>query len=186
MPLRSVRRAGDIPQWKVAQAIGCAASHYSNIERGAVAATPAHRAALVEFFSMPEEVLFDGLPEWVGPPIIPGIQQARMALGFSQNELAKRCKCTQNTISKLENGIVAPSPALRERLSKELQTPPLELFSALDKQIIAACNGRHLGTGVEAAIAAEAERQGCHPGYLRDQILKRKWGYSDEVTSTSL
>lgn len=57
------------------------------------------------------------------------IKTRRKELGLSQEELAKRCGVTRQTINAIENNKYDPTLALAFRLGKELQTPLEELFT---------------------------------------------------------
>lgn len=57
------------------------------------------------------------------------IKARRKALGLSQEELARRCGVTRQTINAIENNKYAPTLALAFRLGQALQTPLEELFT---------------------------------------------------------
>ena len=57
------------------------------------------------------------------------IKARRKELGLSQEELAKRCGVTRQTINAIENNKYDPALALAFRLGQELQTPLEELFT---------------------------------------------------------
>ncbi len=57
------------------------------------------------------------------------IKTRRKELGLSQEELAKRCGVTRQTINAIENNKYDPTLALAFRLGQELQTPLEELFT---------------------------------------------------------
>ena len=57
------------------------------------------------------------------------IRELRKAMGMSQEELARRCGVTRQTINAIENNKYDPTLALAFRLGQELQTPLEELFT---------------------------------------------------------
>ena len=57
------------------------------------------------------------------------IHDRRKALGFSQQELAKRCGVSRQTINAIENNKYDPTLALAFALARELETPVDVLFS---------------------------------------------------------
>ncbi|EGA90203.1 hypothetical protein GPDM_06645 [Planococcus donghaensis MPA1U2] len=56
------------------------------------------------------------------------IQELRKIQGFSQEELAKRCSVTRQTINAIENNKYDPTLALAFKLSKNLNVKVDELF----------------------------------------------------------
>lgn len=56
------------------------------------------------------------------------IREIRKAMKVSQEELAKRCNVTRQTINAIENDKYDPTLALAFRLSKKLNTKVDELF----------------------------------------------------------
>lgn len=56
------------------------------------------------------------------------IKTRRKELGLSQEELARRCGVTRQTINAIENNKYDPSLALAFHLARELQTPLEALF----------------------------------------------------------
>lgn len=56
------------------------------------------------------------------------IKTWRKELGLSQEELARRCGVTRQTINAIENNKYDPTLALAFHLARELQTPLEELF----------------------------------------------------------
>lgn len=57
------------------------------------------------------------------------IHDRRKALGFSQQELAKRCGVSRQTINAIENNKYDPTLALAFSLARELETTVDVLFS---------------------------------------------------------
>lgn len=57
------------------------------------------------------------------------IHEKRKQLGLSQEELAKRCGVSRQTINAIENNKYDPTLALAFALAKELGTTVDELFS---------------------------------------------------------
>ena len=57
------------------------------------------------------------------------IRDLRKALGLSQEELAKRCKVSRQTINAIENNKYDPTLALAFKLAQELGTTVDELFT---------------------------------------------------------
>lgn len=57
------------------------------------------------------------------------IHDRRKALGFSQQELAKRCGVSRQTINAIENNKYDPTLALAFALARELVTTVDVLFS---------------------------------------------------------
>ena len=57
------------------------------------------------------------------------IHERRKALGFSQQELAKRCGVSRQTINAIENNKYDPTLALAFALARELVTTVDVLFS---------------------------------------------------------
>ncbi len=57
------------------------------------------------------------------------IHDRRKALGFSQQELAKRCGVSRQTINAIENNKYDPTLALAFALARELETTVDDLFS---------------------------------------------------------
>ena len=56
------------------------------------------------------------------------IRNRRKAKGFSQEELAKRCGVSRQTVNAIENNKYDPTLALAFKLAQELQTTVDELF----------------------------------------------------------
>lgn len=56
------------------------------------------------------------------------IKTRRKELGLSQEELARRCGVTRQTINAIENNKYDPTLALAFHLARELQTPLEGLF----------------------------------------------------------
>lgn len=56
------------------------------------------------------------------------IKHRRKELGFSQDELAKKCGVSRQTINAIENNKYDPTLSLAFKLSKELQTTVDKLF----------------------------------------------------------
>ncbi|HJC92259.1 helix-turn-helix transcriptional regulator [Mediterraneibacter glycyrrhizinilyticus] len=56
------------------------------------------------------------------------IRTRRKEQGISQEELAKRCEVTRQTVNAIENNKYDPTLALAFRLAKELGTTVDELF----------------------------------------------------------
>lgn len=57
------------------------------------------------------------------------IHDRRKALGFSQQELAKRCSVSRQTINAIENNKYDPTLALAFALARELETTVDDLFT---------------------------------------------------------
>lgn len=57
------------------------------------------------------------------------IHDRRKALGFSQQELAKRCGVSRQTINAIENNKYDPTLALAFALARELETTVDGLFT---------------------------------------------------------
>ena len=57
------------------------------------------------------------------------IRELRKAAGMSQEELARRCGVTRQTINAIENNKYDPTLALAFRLSEALETTVDALFS---------------------------------------------------------
>lgn len=57
------------------------------------------------------------------------IHDKRKALGFSQQELAKRCGVSRQTINAIENNKYDPTLALAFALARELETTVDDLFT---------------------------------------------------------
>lgn len=57
------------------------------------------------------------------------IRQRRKELGLSQEELAKRCGVSRQTVNAIENNRYDPTLALAFRLAKELQVTVDLLFT---------------------------------------------------------
>ncbi len=55
---RSAAQGRKVTQFDVALAVGMSPSQYSLVERGLVDPTPEQRAALAQFFGVPESVVF--------------------------------------------------------------------------------------------------------------------------------
>lgn len=60
------------------------------------------------------------------------IKQLRKEAGYSQEELAKKCDVSRQTINAIENDKYDPTLALAFSLAKELKTTVDELFEHLD------------------------------------------------------
>lgn len=60
------------------------------------------------------------------------IKQLRKEAGYSQEELAKKCSVSRQTINAIENNKYDPTLALAFSLAKELKTTVDELFEHLD------------------------------------------------------
>ncbi len=56
------------------------------------------------------------------------VRARREGLGLSQQELARRCAVTQQTISKIEVGAVLPRDVLKLELAQQLEISPRTLF----------------------------------------------------------
>lgn len=59
------------------------------------------------------------------------IKQLRKEAGYSQEELAKKCAVSRQTINAIENDKYDPTLALAFSLAKELKTTVDELFEHL-------------------------------------------------------
>ena len=59
------------------------------------------------------------------------IKQLRKEAGYSQEELAKKCDVSRQTINAIENDKYDPTLALAFSLAKELDTTVDELFEHL-------------------------------------------------------
>lgn len=59
------------------------------------------------------------------------IRNRRKELGLSQEELAKKCGVSRQTVNAIENNKYDPTLALAFRLAKELQVTVDELFSPI-------------------------------------------------------
>lgn len=57
------------------------------------------------------------------------IRALRKERGISQEDLARRCGVSRQTINAIENNKYDPTLALAFRLGQELQTPLEELFT---------------------------------------------------------
>ena len=57
------------------------------------------------------------------------IREKRKELGLSQEELAKRCGVSRQTVNAIENNKYDPTLALAFRLAGELQVTVNQLFS---------------------------------------------------------
>ena len=57
------------------------------------------------------------------------IRERRKALGLSQEELARRCGVSRQTVNAIENNKYDPTLALAFHLARELETTVHELFS---------------------------------------------------------
>ena len=57
------------------------------------------------------------------------IRERRRALGLSQEELARRCGVSRQTVNAIENNKYDPTLALAFHLAKELETTVDQLFS---------------------------------------------------------
>lgn len=60
------------------------------------------------------------------------IKYRRKELGFSQDELAKKCGVSRQTINAIENNKYDPTLSLAFKLSKELHITVDELFEPED------------------------------------------------------
>jgi len=60
------------------------------------------------------------------------IRNRRKELGFSQDELAKKCDVSRQTINAIENNKYDPTLSLAFKLSKELHITVDELFEPED------------------------------------------------------
>lgn len=60
------------------------------------------------------------------------IKQLRKEAGYSQEELAKKCAVSRQTINAIENDKYDPTLTLAFSLAKELKTTVDELFEHLD------------------------------------------------------
>ena len=60
------------------------------------------------------------------------IREKRKELGLSQEELAKRCGVSRQTVNAIENNKYDPSLPLAMRLARCLQTTVEELFQLED------------------------------------------------------
>lgn len=58
------------------------------------------------------------------------IKSRRKELGFSQDELAKKCGVSRQTINAIENNKYDPTLSLAFRLANELQMTVDELFTS--------------------------------------------------------
>ena len=58
------------------------------------------------------------------------IRERRKELGLSQEELAKRCGVSRQTVNAIENDKYDPTLALAFHLARELKTAVDELFDA--------------------------------------------------------
>ena len=56
------------------------------------------------------------------------LKVARTAAGMNQFDLAQRVGCPEVTISRIETGRLAPSPALKEKIASVLGKQAFELF----------------------------------------------------------
>ena len=59
------------------------------------------------------------------------IRTRRKALGLSQEELARRCGVSRQTVNAIENNKYDPTRALAFHLARELETTVDDLFSPL-------------------------------------------------------
>lgn len=57
------------------------------------------------------------------------IRERRKTLGLSQEELARRCGVSRQTVNAIENNKYDPTLALAFHLARELETTVDELFS---------------------------------------------------------
>ena len=57
------------------------------------------------------------------------IREIRKEMGLSQEELARRCGVSRQTVNAIENGKYDPTLALAFRLGRELDTRVDELFA---------------------------------------------------------
>ena len=57
------------------------------------------------------------------------IREKRKELGLSQEELAKRCGVSRQTVNAIENNKYDPTLALAFHLARELETTVDQLFS---------------------------------------------------------
>ena len=60
------------------------------------------------------------------------IRNRRKELGFSQDELAKKCDVSRQTVNAIENNKYDPTLSLAFKLSKELHITVDELFEPED------------------------------------------------------
>ncbi len=56
------------------------------------------------------------------------IRERRRELGISQEELARRCGVSRQTVNAIENNKYDPTLSLAFRLARELETPVDTLF----------------------------------------------------------
>lgn len=56
------------------------------------------------------------------------IRERRRELGISQEELARRCGVSRQTVNAIENNKYDPTLSLAFRLARELETPVDSLF----------------------------------------------------------
>ena len=56
------------------------------------------------------------------------LKKLRIAIGFTQEELAEKCGVSVEYISSLERGLYSPSFETIEKLSKAIQVSPKALF----------------------------------------------------------
>ena len=57
------------------------------------------------------------------------IRERRKELGLSQEELAKRCGVSRQTVNAVENNKYDPTLTLAFHLAREVETPVDQLFS---------------------------------------------------------
>jgi transcriptional regulator with XRE-family HTH domain len=59
------------------------------------------------------------------------LREARLRIGFSQEELAERCQLHATEISRLERGVREPRLSTIVRLARGLKIPPTELMAGI-------------------------------------------------------
>jgi transcriptional regulator with XRE-family HTH domain len=59
------------------------------------------------------------------------LREARLRIGFSQEELAERCRLHATEISRLERGVREPRLSTIVRLARGLKIPPAELVAGI-------------------------------------------------------
>lgn len=55
------------------------------------------------------------------------MREARGRLGLTQFDLARRVKCSESQITKIETGRATPEPQLKEAIARELQIETWEV-----------------------------------------------------------
>lgn len=63
------------------------------------------------------------------------VQQRREARGLSQAELAEKCKTTQQTISRIEKGLVDPKRELKFKIARALVIHVSRLFGFTEQDV---------------------------------------------------